>query len=578
MLQNMSASRFIGAVEAEVTAWEKKLALLSEVLEEWLTCQRNWMYLEPIFTAPDIQKQLPAEHKMFADVDKSWRIIMGKLHQHPNAIKASAQNGLLHTLAKHNIDLEKIQKHLEEYLETKRSAFPRFYFLSDDELLAILSQTTDPQAVQPHLRKLFENISKVNFSEVPKSIEITGMVSGEGETVPFPRSIFSKGATEVWLNQLEDMMRETVKTIIRSSLLEYPIEPRELEESKMQLGLASWTPSHDRKNWLTTHFAQPVLACDQIMWTHGVEESFIRIQAGEKDALAKELEFNKSQIQGMVELIRSDLPHLQRHQVSQAIVLDVHCRDVVDNMVKVGVNSKSDYEWSKQTRYYWQYEPGADSKNVKPTALSILHPKHYEQFTKARTFVKAPASPSKPADSHLIMPHVSTGKQANAHSRRPSASGNFASPPRTAAAPGLHRRLSRSSVGGAPPATAATSKAGKHFAPHGTAALTIVEDTEGEASDGKVVFKRGSGAPANEDCYIKQTNTSFLYRYEYLGNTPRLVITPLTDKAYLTFTSALHLHYGGEASGPAGTGKTETVLNTFNFPILVVTPFGERSV
>lgn len=90
--------------------------------------------------------------------------------------------GWLETFQKSNETLEKIQKNLEDYLETKRMSFPRFYFLSNDELLEILAQTKNVQAVQPHMSKCFDGIRKLDFGSDPKSIDILAMISGRFKT------------------------------------------------------------------------------------------------------------------------------------------------------------------------------------------------------------------------------------------------------------------------------------------------------------------------------------------------------------------------------------------------------------
>lgn len=67
-MSTILSSRFVGGIRAEVEKVERNMALFSETLEEWLNVQKNWMYLESIFSAPDIQRQLPQEAKMFLQV------------------------------------------------------------------------------------------------------------------------------------------------------------------------------------------------------------------------------------------------------------------------------------------------------------------------------------------------------------------------------------------------------------------------------------------------------------------------------------------------------------------------------
>lgn len=65
----------------------RQLQLFSATLDSWLLVQRGWLKLEAVFAAPDIQRQVPAEATAFAQVDKTFKDIMRRTHDRPNALQ-----------------------------------------------------------------------------------------------------------------------------------------------------------------------------------------------------------------------------------------------------------------------------------------------------------------------------------------------------------------------------------------------------------------------------------------------------------------------------------------------------------
>jgi dynein heavy chain len=122
ILQSLSASKYVRAIKARVTQWERDLNIISDVIATWMVVQRKWMYLESIFASDDIKMQLPDEAKKFGKTDAAYKKIMEAAYKQPNVLQACVKadgGNRLNDLKNISFDLDKCQKSLSNYLESK---------------------------------------------------------------------------------------------------------------------------------------------------------------------------------------------------------------------------------------------------------------------------------------------------------------------------------------------------------------------------------------------------------------------------------------------------------------------------
>uniref|UniRef100_A0A671UTR1 Cytoplasmic dynein 2 heavy chain 1 n=1 Tax=Sparus aurata TaxID=8175 RepID=A0A671UTR1_SPAAU len=324
LLQSLKDSPYYRSFQDKVSLWETRLSDLDEYLLSLNAIQRRWVYLEPIFG----RGALPREEARFKRVDEDFRSIMSDIQRDNRVVSLSSRAGIRNSLVTILDQLQRCQKSLNEFLEEKRSAFPRFYFIGDDDLLEILGQATNPTVIQSHLKKLFAGIHSVVFDE--QCQHIVAMCSLEGEIVPLRNLIQISSLVEVWLSELSVEMKETLKHLLYECL------------------------SAGRKGAVdpSRYPSQILCLAEQIQFTEDVERAL-----KEQNLQQLELELNaKLEHYTTVDTSSDDNANTESNVLQlklKALILDIiHNISVVKQLSQEGVTSPDAWAWKKQLRFY----------------------------------------------------------------------------------------------------------------------------------------------------------------------------------------------------------------------------------
>jgi dynein heavy chain len=336
--------RFVKPFKQTVT---EKIALLAEcqdTVEKWLKVQLLWQNLVSVFSSKSIAQELPLESKKFKGIDKQWLKIMEKAADTKVVVQCCINDILKNSLPSLQEGLEVCQKKLENFLETKRSLFPRFYFISNADLLKILSAGSDPNNVQDDYEKLFDAVHEVEMDDSNRKA-ITKIVCKFGgcmEKVTLVEPVMAEGNIEDWLGKLEKEMQRSMRQICANGAKEV------------------FSMQNNLREFYEKFQSQVALLGLQAIWADFVTECLQKSNKERPAELTKKGKKFQAVKDDLVDFCLEDLDKLKRCKIETLVTIHVHQVDVFKIIAEDAranrIKDENDFDWCKNTRVAYRRE------------------------------------------------------------------------------------------------------------------------------------------------------------------------------------------------------------------------------
>ncbi|CAG9772440.1 unnamed protein product [Ceutorhynchus assimilis] len=324
LLQSLKHSNNFDAFAEKTNSWEIKLENLNGYLNSLAHIQKKWLYLQPIFGSGTLAQ----EKSRFDRLDRDFRKIMSFIEKDTRVTEICKYPNLKDTLKSILDQLSRCQHSLDAFLKEKRDIFSRFLFLSDDDLLEIIGQSSKEQVIQSHLKKLFAGIHSVQLDSAGDNI--IAMRSLHGETVRLGSPIEIKRPVEVWLGQLVKEMQSALKDLLVSCQRETQA-PDPLKYPSQILCLS------DNISF--------TLKCEQAISGMSLPGLLAKYKAQLNELSS--LELNNTP-----DSTKSDESNVLELKLKSLLLDTIHHIRILEELLQKNVTKVTEWEWQKQLRYY----------------------------------------------------------------------------------------------------------------------------------------------------------------------------------------------------------------------------------
>lgn len=355
----------VAGIRDKVLDLAKKLNRTTLILKAWQPFQAHWIIVSTLFKQAAIRNMFPNKQSMFSHISKKWSAIVQHVRSNTRLLAVCSYETLLEDLEECNSELEMILLAVKKYIDDKRKVIPRFYYLSDDEVLTLLA-TPNFEVFANNFVKVLAHIARVESRRVADAdvgeqdamteicnfhgLQIYGTVGEDGDILLLPTPVMCAGPMESWIPSFFNSLQQAFKEELVKSLKAY-----------------EGTSLND---WVLPTSSYVAMVTLRLVFERTVQECFDNFDTNPRGLALYEGKL-KDKLTEVSSILSTPLSPQELYKVSNVIIHLNHFLEILHKCQEKMHGYSHKFAWETSLRY--SYQPNIQQLNIECGDSSIPH-------------------------------------------------------------------------------------------------------------------------------------------------------------------------------------------------------------